>query len=575
MDLAVAMLPDPERPLRPGQPRSPPPPGAGMVASTRPLSGSIFWMRSLGDLEQVPAVEGGAGMRGAHRACAASCRSPGSIAFNVSPAATQTCRAVIADAADLVDARKGAVFADDRRRCSFHACVLRCAVASILAARQRRPGVTRLSGIPAAAAPSSGAPGRGRTTAPCRPPRARRAPAARCAGWRRAPAPAPTRPRFAVGQQRQHRRMRARRPAAPAPRPRGRGAAPARSRRSRSIRRRRAAPCAGGRSRRAAARDAIRRRAWRRRPARAAWPATRRRARPRRVRAPARTAPGASSSEITACRTARPVRQASTTSAFDASSASTSSSSSGRSLPRGDQPRRRHVETPAMRFRPRPRAQGCRPGARPLGACERGARRLGPQAPHRDPGRPPVRERPASAGGSGAGSKAREPCARPRRAARSAADAGSRDSRACAALARSPCALEQSRARRRAPSPASRDRARPARSRPRRRRSARGPPPRSARSARRAAQQHLRASEIAELRHGDAAQRQRRRIVAQGDPVQRAERITRRQRPRRGRDQRVHVKSRHTCHSHPSAPAANSSLMQQPARRQPSGKQRS
>ena len=48
------------------------------------------------------------------------------------------------------------------------------------------------------------------------------------------------------------------------------------------------------------------------------------------------------------------------------------------------------------------------------------------------------------------------------------------------------------------------------------------------------------AREIAELRHRDAAQRQRRRVVAQRDPVQGAERITRGKRPRRGRDQRVH-----------------------------------
>ena len=58
--------------------------------------------------------------------------------------------------------------------------------------------------------------------------------------------------------------------------------------------------------------------------------------------------------------------------------------------------------------------------------------------------------------------------------------------------------------------------------------------------ARRASQESLRANEIAELRHRDAAQRERRRVVAQGDPVQRAERITRRERTRRGRDQRVH-----------------------------------
>ena len=58
--------------------------------------------------------------------------------------------------------------------------------------------------------------------------------------------------------------------------------------------------------------------------------------------------------------------------------------------------------------------------------------------------------------------------------------------------------------------------------------------------ARRASQQRLRANEIAELRHRDAAQRERRRVVAQRDPLQRAERITRRERARRGRDQRVH-----------------------------------
>ena len=61
-----------------------------------------------------------------------------------------------------------------------------------------------------------------------------------------------------------------------------------------------------------------------------------------------------------------------------------------------------------------------------------------------------------------------------------------------------------------------------------------------AEGARRPLHQGFRAREIAELRHGDAAQRQRRRIVAQGDAVQGAERITRRQGARRGRDQRVH-----------------------------------
>ena len=59
-------------------------------------------------------------------------------------------------------------------------------------------------------------------------------------------------------------------------------------------------------------------------------------------------------------------------------------------------------------------------------------------------------------------------------------------------------------------------------------------------SARRTLQQSLRANEIAELRHRDAAKRERRRVVAQGDPLQCAEEITRGERPRRSRDQRVH-----------------------------------
>ena len=93
---------------------------------------------------------------------------------------------------------------------------------------------------------------------------------------------------------------------------------------------------------------------------------------------------------------------------------------------------------------------------------------------------------------------------------------------------------------RRAPARASRGRARRARSRLRRRRTARAPRPRSARTRARPAQQLLRPREVAELRHRDAAQRERRRVVAQRDALQRAERIARRERPRRGRDQRVH-----------------------------------
>ena len=53
-------------------------------------------------------------------------------------------------------------------------------------------------------------------------------------------------------------------------------------------------------------------------------------------------------------------------------------------------------------------------------------------------------------------------------------------------------------------------------------------------------QESLRSNEIAELRHGNASKRERGRIVAQGDPLQRAEGIARRQCTRRDSDQRVH-----------------------------------
>jgi hypothetical protein len=51
----------------------------------------------------------------------------------------------------------------------------------------------------------------------------------------------------------------------------------------------------------------------------------------------------------------------------------------------------------------------------------------------------------------------------------------------------------------------------------------------------------LRSNEIAELRHRDASKCERRRVVTQGDQVQCAEGITRRERTRRSRDQRVHL----------------------------------
>jgi hypothetical protein len=59
--------------------------------------------------------------------------------------------------------------------------------------------------------------------------------------------------------------------------------------------------------------------------------------------------------------------------------------------------------------------------------------------------------------------------------------------------------------------------------------------------ARCTSQESLRSNEIAEPSHRDASKCERRRVVAQGDPVQCAEGITRRERTRRNRDWRVHL----------------------------------
>ena len=53
---------------------------------------------------------------------------------------------------------------------------------------------------------------------------------------------------------------------------------------------------------------------------------------------------------------------------------------------------------------------------------------------------------------------------------------------------------------------------------------------------RRTSHENLGSSKITELRHGDTSKRQRRRVIAQGNPVQRAEGITRRERVCCGRD---------------------------------------
>ena len=57
---------------------------------------------------------------------------------------------------------------------------------------------------------------------------------------------------------------------------------------------------------------------------------------------------------------------------------------------------------------------------------------------------------------------------------------------------------------------------------------------------RRTTQENFCPDEIAELRHRDASQRERGRVIAEGDPVQCAQGITPGERPRRGCEQRVH-----------------------------------
>jgi hypothetical protein len=59
-------------------------------------------------------------------------------------------------------------------------------------------------------------------------------------------------------------------------------------------------------------------------------------------------------------------------------------------------------------------------------------------------------------------------------------------------------------------------------------------------TARGAPQQFARARVFTELGHGDAAQGQRRRVVAQGDPLEGAQRIAGGQRAGGGGDQGIH-----------------------------------
>ena len=168
-------------------------------------------------------------------------------------------------------------------------------------------------------------------------------------------------------------------------------------------------------------------------------------------------------------------RHASTMNAFDASNASTSSSRRSRSSPFA-------IRRAAGVFRTRQAAFDLRRQRRDacvargaLGAGERRARHLRPEAPHRDPRHHQLVDN-SRRGREGRGVELGRPYAPPRRCGRSGGGAGPRDT---AHTRHSPGrrALRASPGPRRAPSPASPGRVRRARRRPRRPHTSRGPPP--------------------------------------------------------------------------------------------------
>src|SRR5216117_2264289 len=312
--------------------------------------------------------------------------------------------------------------------------------------------------------------------------------------------------------------------AARARRPRVRGAAPAQTLvSSRSRGPASEARCGAARFRRATARDAIHRRASLRMPAQRACPSARLRATLRPACWRARTTPDAVRARPSCVRHARhdgtrPRRERSTPATLRphrAGGVAPHHSQSGAPPACSGQ---------GMRFRPPRSAQG----------CVLGLPRARPERPQRAPAssggvasrspQPPARGR-SSTRAARAWGRARRAYARPRRGARSGGGAGSRGT---AHTRRSPGrrALRASPAPCRASSLAS-----PGRASDRLFRTE---------GTRSTSQERLRSNEIAELRHRDASKRERRRVVAQGDPVQGAEGITRRERTRRGCDQGVH-----------------------------------
>ena len=128
MDLTVAILPDPERPFGPGEPR------VSAAAGRRDRGEHTAALRIdlldaiLSELKQVLAVEGGSGMRGdIDRAQRLPTRRIEGV--QLVSGGKPDVPAVKGNPMHVLDARKGSIFMEDFGCGSFHA--------SILVARQR------------------------------------------------------------------------------------------------------------------------------------------------------------------------------------------------------------------------------------------------------------------------------------------------------------------------------------------------------------------------------------------------------------------------------------------------------
>ncbi len=112
MDLAVPILPNPERPLGPRQPRVTAAAGRRNGGEHLAALGIDLLDTILSDLKQVPAVEGCSGMRGdINRAHCLSTR--GVEGIQLLSGGKPNLLTVIADSMDAVSFRKGTILTDD------------------------------------------------------------------------------------------------------------------------------------------------------------------------------------------------------------------------------------------------------------------------------------------------------------------------------------------------------------------------------------------------------------------------------------------------------------------------------